>query len=55
MLNELIERYSQYSDPELMEVYLNKNKYTDDAKQAIDIVIEKKVEYDLLPIGMIKL
>ncbi|MDR6459125.1 hypothetical protein J2786_002232 [Chryseobacterium vietnamense] len=42
MLNELIERYSQYSDPELMEVYLNKNKYTDDAKQAIDIVIEKK-------------
>lgn len=42
MLNELIERYSQYSDVELMEVYSNKNKYTDDAKQAIDIVIEKK-------------
>ncbi|SHM30157.1 hypothetical protein SAMN05444360_11063 [Chryseobacterium carnipullorum] len=28
MLNELIERYSQYSDSELMEVYLNKNGYT---------------------------
>ncbi|MGE8512931.1 MAG: hypothetical protein ACN6N7_09555 [Chryseobacterium culicis] len=42
MLNELVERYSQYSDTELMEVYLNKNKYTDDAKQALDIVIEKK-------------
>lgn len=42
MLNELVERYSQYSDTELMKVYLNKNKYTDDAKQALDIVIEKK-------------
>ncbi|WP_374465274.1 hypothetical protein [Chryseobacterium sp.] len=42
MLNELIERYSQYSDVELMEVYSNKNKYTNDAKQALDIVIEKK-------------
>lgn len=42
MLNELIERYSQYSDVELMEVYSNKNAYTDDAKKALDIVIEKK-------------
>lgn len=42
MLNELIERYSQYSDVELMEVYSNRNKYTNDAKQALDIVIEKK-------------
>lgn len=42
MLNELIERYSQYSDVELMNVYSNKNAYTDDAKQALDIVIEKK-------------
>lgn len=42
MLNELIERYSQYSDVELMEVYSNKNRYTNDAKQALDIVIEKK-------------
>lgn len=33
MLNELVERYSQYSDTELMEVYLNKNGYTDDAKR----------------------
>ncbi|RKT01131.1 hypothetical protein BCF58_0346 [Chryseobacterium defluvii] len=33
MLNELVERYSQYSDTELMEVYLNKNRYTDDAKR----------------------
>lgn len=53
MLNELIERYSQYSDVELMEVYSNKNRYTNDAKQALDIVIEKKggiqsltVQYD---------
>ncbi|MBL1219540.1 hypothetical protein JET18_01755 [Chryseobacterium sp. L7] len=42
MLDELIERYSQYSDTELMEVYLNKNGYTSDAKEALDIVIEKK-------------
>lgn len=42
MLNELIERYSQYSDAELMKVYSNKNAYTDDAKKALDIVIEKK-------------
>lgn len=55
MLNELIERYSQYSDVELMNVYSNKNAYTDDAKQALDIVIEKKEEYNLLPTGMIKL
>ncbi len=42
MLNELIERYSQYSDSELMEVYLNKSGYTNDAKEALNIVIEKK-------------
>lgn len=42
MLTELIERYSQYSDTELMEVYLNKNGYTTDAKEALDIVIERK-------------
>lgn len=42
MLTELIERYSQYSDTELMEVYLNKNGYTNDAKEALDIVIERK-------------
>lgn len=42
MLNELIERYSQYSDVELMEVYSSKDRYTDDAKQALDIVIGKK-------------
>ncbi|MDQ1855570.1 hypothetical protein [Chryseobacterium sp. WLY505] len=42
MLNELIERYSQYSDVELMEVYSNKSRYTNDAKQALDIVIENK-------------
>ena len=42
MINELIERYSQYSDVELMEVYSSKDRYTDDAKQALDIVIGKK-------------
>lgn len=42
MLNELIDRYSQYSDSELMEVYLNKKGYTEDAKKALEIVIEKK-------------
>ncbi|WP_449400869.1 hypothetical protein [Chryseobacterium wanjuense] len=42
MLNELIDRYSQYSDSELMEVYLNKKRYTEDARKALEIVIEKK-------------
>ena len=42
MLDELIERYSKYSDSELMSVYLNTNGYTEDAKKALEIVVEER-------------
>ncbi len=42
MLDELIDRYSKYSDPELMNIYLNINAYTDEAQKALKIVIENK-------------
>ncbi|WP_139420035.1 hypothetical protein [Chryseobacterium mulctrae] len=42
MLEELIERYSQYSDGELMTVYLNKNGYTNEAQKALETVVERK-------------
>lgn len=42
MLDELIERYSKYSDSELMNVYLNSNGYTEDAKKALEIVVEER-------------
>lgn len=42
MLDELIERYSKYSDSELMNVYMNSNGYTEDAKKALEIVVEEK-------------
>lgn len=42
MLEELIERYSQYSDGELMTVYLNKKGYTIEAQKALETVVERK-------------
>jgi len=42
MVKELIERYQSYSDMELMNIYNNKQGYTEDAKKALDIVIEEK-------------
>lgn len=42
MQDELIERYSQYSDSELMNTYLNKDGYTDEAKNALEIVIDNR-------------
>ena len=42
MLEELIERYQSSSDSELMKIYNNKEGYTDEAKKALDIVIEEK-------------
>lgn len=42
MLEELIERYSQYSDGELMTVYLNRDGYTEEAKKALETVVDRK-------------
>jgi len=42
MFDELIDRYSQYSDSELMNVYLNKDGYSEDAKKALEIVVDSK-------------
>lgn len=42
MFDELINRYSQYSDSELMKVYLNKDGYTEDARKALEIVVDRK-------------
>lgn len=39
MKDELIERYSEYSDSELMNTYLNIDGYTDEAKNALETVI----------------
>lgn len=48
MIDELISRYSQYSDSELMKVYLNKDGYTEDARKALEIVLERKGGIKLL-------
>jgi len=48
MLDELIERYSKYSDSELMNVYKNKSGYTEDARKALEIVIENKGGFNTL-------
>lgn len=42
MHDELIERYSEYSDSELMNTYLNKDGYTDEAKNALNTVIDNR-------------
>lgn len=42
MLEELIERYRSSSDTELMNIYNNKEGYTDEAKKALDLVIAEK-------------
>ncbi|AYN00212.1 hypothetical protein [Chryseobacterium sp. 3008163] len=42
MQDELIERYSEYSDSELMNIYLNKDGYTDEAKNALETVIDNR-------------
>ena len=39
---ELITKYQQYSDNELLEVYSNRDGYSKDANEAIDIVLESK-------------
>ncbi|MDN4013100.1 hypothetical protein QX233_11550 [Chryseobacterium gambrini] len=48
MLDELIERYSKYSDSELMNVYLNSNGYTEDAKKALETVVEERGGFSAL-------
>ena len=42
MLKELIERYQSSSESELINIYNNKEGYTDEAKKALQIVIEEK-------------
>ena len=42
MLKELIERYHSSSESELINIYNNKEGYTDEAKKALQIVIEEK-------------
>ena len=39
---ELITKYQQYSDNELLEVYSNRDGYSKEANEAIDIVLESK-------------
>ena len=42
MFKELIERYQSSSESELINIYNNKEGYTDEAKKALQIVIEEK-------------
>lgn len=44
MFEELIERYSQYSDTELINAYSNKNSYTQEAQKALEIEIKNRVD-----------
>jgi len=39
---ELITKYQQYSDNELLEVYSNRDGYSEEANEAINIVLESK-------------
>lgn len=39
---DLIKKYSEYSDSELLKVSLNIEDFTDEAKEALQIVIEKR-------------
>lgn len=48
MFEELIERYSQYSDTELITTYSNKNSYTPEAQKALEIEIKKRGGLELL-------
>lgn len=48
MIEELIERYSQYTDSELIQIYNNKSGYTEEAKKALEIVINEKGGIDLI-------
>ncbi|WP_288244701.1 hypothetical protein [uncultured Chryseobacterium sp.] len=50
MFEELIERYSQYSDTELVTTYSNKNAYTQDAQKALEIEIKNRGGLELLKI-----
>ena len=45
---ELITKYQQYSDNELLEVYSNRDGYSKDANEAIDIVLESKGGLDAI-------
>lgn len=48
MLEELIERYKLSSDTELLNIYNNKDGYTAEAKNALEIVIKEKGGIDFL-------
>lgn len=50
MFEELVERYSQYSDTELVTTYSNKNAYTRQAQKALEIEIKKRGGLELLKI-----
>jgi len=45
MFEELVNRYKSYSDTELVEVYKEKDKYTDEAKRALQVAIENRGGY----------
>lgn len=42
MTEELIKRYQEYSDLKLIEVYNNKENYTEEARKALEIVVNEK-------------
>lgn len=42
MTEELIKRYRYYSDLQLIEVYNNKENYTEEARKALEIVVNEK-------------
>lgn len=48
MIEELIKRYKDYSDLQLIEVYKNKENYTEEARKALEIVINEKGGLSLL-------
>lgn len=48
MTEELIKRYRDYSDLQLIEVYKNKENYTEEARKALEIVMNEKGGLSLL-------
>ena len=42
MLEELIDRYKSYSDSEFAKTYQEKDKYTDEAKKALELTVENR-------------
>lgn len=47
-ISDFIKKYETYTDEELYEIYLNQEGYSDEARKALEIVLEKKDGLDSL-------